>query len=65
MRAGKGFVYRDARGRLIRDPEVRQRIDALAIPPAWKDVWICPYPNGHVLAIGTDAAGRKQYRYLE
>ena len=39
------------------------RIRELGIPPAWKDVWICPYPNGHLQATGVDAAGRKQYRY--
>lgn len=65
MRAGKGFAYRDERGRLIRDPELRRRIEGLAIPPAWTDVWICPYENGHVQAVGVDAAGRKQYRYHE
>ena len=43
--------------------EVLERIRELAIPPAWKDVWICPYPNGHLQATGVDAAGRKQYRY--
>jgi DNA topoisomerase I len=63
VRAGKGFAYRDERGRLIRDPELKKRIESLAIPPAWKQVWICPYENGHVQAVGIDAAGRKQYRY--
>jgi DNA topoisomerase-1 len=47
----------------VADPEVRERIAALAIPPAWVDVWICPWPHGHVQAMGTDAAGRRQYRY--
>ena len=42
---------------------MRARIAALAIPPAWRDVWICPWPNGHLQAVGTDAAGRRQYRY--
>jgi len=61
-RAGRGFVYlRD--GERITDPEVVTRIRALAIPPAWTDVWICPLPTGHIQAVGTDAAGRKQYRY--
>jgi len=61
-RAGRGFVYlRD--GERITDPEVVTRIRALAIPPAWNDVWICPLPTGHIQAVGTDAAGRKQYRY--
>jgi len=62
-RAGKGFVYFDARGRRIADPEVLRRIKALAIPPAWTNVWICPSANGHIQATGRDAKGRKQYRY--
>jgi DNA topoisomerase-1 len=62
-RSGKGFSYRDADGATIRDPEVKGRIRALAIPPAWTDVWICPWPNGHLQASGRDARGRKQYRY--
>jgi DNA topoisomerase-1 len=62
-RYGRGFSYRDDDGNRIDDPEVLQRIAALAIPPAWTDVWICPHPNGHLQATGTDAAGRKQYRY--
>jgi DNA topoisomerase-1 len=62
-RRGRGFSYVDADGNRIDDPEVLQRIAELAIPPAWEDVWICPYPNGHLQATGTDAAGRKQYRY--
>lgn len=45
------------------DPDIRRRIADLAIPPAWTDVWICPYPLGHIQAVGTDAAGRRQYRY--
>ncbi|MDQ3915512.1 MAG: DNA topoisomerase IB [Actinomycetota bacterium] len=49
----------------IRDPETLSRIRNLVIPPAWKDVWICPLPNGHIQAIGSDAAGRKQYLYHE
>jgi DNA topoisomerase IB len=60
---GRGFAYVDADGRPMREPEVLERINELAIPPAWRDVWICPYPNGHIQAIGTDAAGRRQYRY--
>jgi DNA topoisomerase IB len=47
----------------IRDPKVLNRIKALVLPPAWEDVWICPRPDGHVQAVGTDAAGRRQYRY--
>jgi hypothetical protein len=62
-RAGKGWAYFDESGRKLDDPEVIARINELAIPPAWKDVWICPYPMGHLQAVGTDAAGRKQYRY--
>jgi DNA topoisomerase-1 len=62
-RRGRGFNYVDDGGERIDDPEVLQRIAELAIPPAWEDVWICPYPNGHLQATGTDAAGRKQYRY--
>ncbi len=62
-RRGRGFVYEDARSRRITAPDVLGRIDALVLPPAWNEVWICPYANGHVQAIGTDAAGRRQYRY--
>ena len=62
-RRGRGFSYVDEEGNRIDDPEVLQRIAELAIPPAWEDVWICPYPNGHLQATGADAAGRRQYRY--
>ncbi|MCQ1956092.1 DNA topoisomerase IB [Arthrobacter sp. zg-Y826] len=62
-RWGKGFSYRDVRGNVITDRTVVARIRSLAIPPAWTDVWISPYPNGHIQATGTDAAGRKQYMY--
>ena len=62
-RAGKGFTYRDTDGRQIRDLEVIERIRKIVIPPAWTDVWICPWPNGHLQATGRDARGRKQYRY--
>jgi DNA topoisomerase-1 len=63
-RAGKkGFVYMDVNGERIRDPKEIQRIESLAIPPAYRDVWICPQPNGHLQATGRDAKGRKQYRY--
>jgi DNA topoisomerase-1 len=62
-RRGKGFEYRDEDGQPIDEPEVLERIRELGIPPAWKDVWICPYPFGHLQATGTDAAGRKQYLY--
>ena len=64
-RAGKGFVYIDADGNRIRDDEQIDQIKALAIPPAWRDVWICPYENGHIQATGIDDAGRKQYLYHE
>lgn len=61
-RTGK-FHYFDTRGRRIVDRDVIRRIDALAIPPAYTDVWICPRANGHLQATGRDARGRKQYRY--
>ncbi|HVF19277.1 MAG TPA: DNA topoisomerase IB [Mycobacteriales bacterium] len=64
-RAGRGFTYLDDDGRRVADPEVLARITALVIPPAWTDVWICPAPNGHIQAVGTDVAGRRQYRYHE
>lgn len=57
------FVYFDTRGERIRDPAVVARINKLAIPPAYTDVWICPHPGGHLQATGRDARGRKQYRY--
>jgi len=60
---GGGFAYYDTRGRRIRDAAVVARIDALAIPPAYESVWICPSPRGHLQATGRDARGRKQYRY--
>src|SRR5438128_11148602 len=63
VRDGEGFGYRDAHGERIDDDEVLTRIDGLVIPPAWKDVWICPFPGGHIQATGIDAAGRKQYLY--
>ena len=62
-RSGRGFAFYDDDGERVDEPEVLQRIGELGIPPAWKDVWICPYPNGHLQATGVDAAGRKQYRY--
>jgi DNA topoisomerase IB len=61
-RAGSGFVYLDGEGSRVPSAEA-DRIRSLAIPPAWTDVWICPFPNGHVQAVGTDAAGRRQYLY--
>ncbi|MCW2603538.1 MAG: topoisomerase [Pseudonocardiales bacterium] len=64
-RAGRGFRYIDCDGLPVRDQATLERIAALAIPPAWRDVWICPAPNGHIQALGTDAAGRRQYLYHE
>ena len=61
-RAGKGFTYVDADGTRLGAGEV-ERIKSLAIPPAWRDVWICPVANGHIQAVGTDDAGRRQYLY--
>lgn len=61
-RRGRGFSYHHLDGDLVSDAE-RARIEALAIPPAWEDVWICPLPNGHLQATGRDEKGRKQYRY--
>lgn len=58
-----GFQYLDTAGRPLRDPKELRRIRALAIPPAWRDVWICPYADGHLQATGRDVRGRKQYRY--
>ncbi|WP_337924993.1 DNA topoisomerase IB [Arthrobacter jiangjiafuii] len=63
QRRGRGFSYRDVRGELLREHETLDRVRSLAIPPAWTDVWISPYPNGHIQATGTDAAGRRQYIY--
>jgi len=62
-RHGKQFVYLDASGEPLHDRATLARIRALAIPPAWTDVWICPSPRGHLQATGRDARGRKQYRY--
>jgi DNA topoisomerase IB len=62
-RRGPGFSYVDAQGRPLRDPAELTRIKELVIPPAWRDVWICTDPRGHIQATGTDAAGRRQYLY--
>ena len=62
-RTGTAFAYRDTKGLPIRDKAVIGRINALAIPPAWTDVWICPRASGHIQATGRDVKGRKQYRY--
>jgi DNA topoisomerase-1 len=62
---GRGFEYIDPDGRPVEDEREVERIRALVIPPAWKDVWICRDPRGHLQAVGTDAAGRRQYVYHE
>lgn len=62
-RAGKGFAYFQPGGGKLQDANARARIRALAIPPAWTDVWISPDPDGHMQATGRDQKGRKQYRY--
>ena len=59
------FRYFDAEGRRIADPQFFERLDALAIPPAWTDVWISPSPRSKLQATGLDSAGRRQYRYHE
>jgi DNA topoisomerase-1 len=62
-RRGRGWSFHDASGLPISDPAEIARIKSLVIPPAWRDVWISPDPKGHIQAVGTDAAGRRQYRY--
>jgi DNA topoisomerase I len=62
-RSGRGFSYLDREGRPVRDRKQLARFHSLVIPPAWRDVWISPYANGHLQATGRDARGRKQYRY--
>jgi DNA topoisomerase IB len=64
-RRGSGFEYLDSGGAHIADEATLERIRSLAIPPAWRDVWISPLENGHLQAVGTDAAGRRQYIYHE
>lgn len=63
QRSGKGWSYYDPQGQLIRDKVERKRLNAIALPPAYANAWYCPAANGHILAIGIDAKGRKQYRY--
>lgn len=63
VRRGRGFAVVDPDGERVDDPEVLTRVDELVIPPAWRDVWICPYPGGHIQATGVDQRGRKQYLY--
>ncbi|WP_410633006.1 DNA topoisomerase IB [Amycolatopsis sp. cmx-4-83] len=65
IRRGRGFSYAHPDGSPVTDGELLARIKDLVIPPAWRDVWICPHPNGHVQAVGTDDAGRRQYLYHE
>jgi len=62
-KAGSGFTYTGADGTKLCEPDVLKRIKALVVPPAWTDVWICPWADGHIQATGRDAKGRKQYRY--
>lgn len=62
-RSGKGWAYYDAKGARITDAEERDRLNRVALPPAYTDAWFCPAPNGHILATGIDAKGRRQYRY--
>ena len=62
-RRGKGFSYLTPDGETVTDDRIKRRLDSLAIPPAWSDVWICRSPNGHLQATGRDDAGRKQYIY--
>ncbi len=64
-RRGGGFSYHDAAGRTVDDPDELARVRSLVIPPAWRDVWICRDPYGHIQATGVDAAGRRQYLYHE
>ncbi|ABC63774.1 DNA topoisomerase IB [Erythrobacter litoralis] len=61
--AGRGFAYYDPKGRLIKCLKEKARLNAIALPPAYRDAWFCPAPNGHILATGYDDRGRKQYRY--
>jgi DNA topoisomerase-1 len=63
QKQGKGFRYLNDKGKPLNDQAIKQRISELVIPPAWKEVWICPKPNGHLLVTGIDEKGRKQYMY--
>jgi DNA topoisomerase-1 len=65
VRRGRGFTYRDASGATVADVQIRERIAKLAIPPAWRNVWICSWEDGHLLAVGEDERGRRQYIYHE
>lgn len=63
VKRGRGFAYLAPDGTTVAESELRSRFESLAIPPAWTDVWICPFDNGHIQATGIDAAGRRQYLY--
>ncbi len=63
VRCGRGFRYVDPAGRPVTGAAEKQRLRELVVPPAWQDVWICPWPNGHIQAMGTDSAGCRQYLY--
>ncbi|WP_241480273.1 DNA topoisomerase IB [Nocardiopsis halotolerans] len=63
VRRGRGYRYHDPDGRPVTDPDEVRRIRELVVPPGWHDVWICPSPEGHIQACGTDDAGRRQYLY--
>jgi DNA topoisomerase-1 len=65
FKKGNGFVFKDEKEDAVKDAALIERINKLVIPPAWEHVWISPYANGHLQVIGTDAKGRKQYRYHE
>ena len=65
VRRGRGFTYRDAKGVTVADARVRDRLAKIAIPPAWRNVWICASEDGHLLAVGDDERGRRQYIYHE
>jgi DNA topoisomerase-1 len=65
LKKGKGFSYIDQHNKKISDPKIIERIKSLVIPPNWKNVWICPYPSGHIQVTGVDIKGRKQYIYHE
>lgn len=64
-RHGRGFTYRDATGKTVKDKKLRQRFDALVIPPMWSEVWICHHEDGHLQSTGRDGKARKQYLYHE
>ncbi|WP_217602781.1 DNA topoisomerase IB [Chitinophaga sp. GbtcB8] len=63
VKNGNGVFYTDTKGEKIQDEAILERIRKLVLPPAWEQVWICPYENGHLQAIGVDTKGRRQYRY--